>query len=211
MEWRNDGKGVEMKPKKKKFNQTGVWACPRCWKKIDMLYNEKQEKVYLFKCCYVGYFSAKLIKINNNKPIYFDSQAEYAYALKLKEMEKRGLIRDLIHHPRVELAPAIYYLQKAGKYTPLADHNVAKKYPEYCAKVHDKLTYEADFQYTDDTGIHFVEVKALSRKGVPFIHGIAKFRHKIELLKAVHGIDLEIMTGNARWRFNGKKLEVSNG
>lgn len=208
MERCENDEGAKVKTKKKKYNQTGVWACPDCWKEIEVSYFQNKKAGYVFNCCKHGFYSLNGLRHIGEVPLYFDSQAEYAHALKLKDMEKRGLIRDLIHHPRIELAPDIFFLQLSGRYTPIADPKTAKKYPDICVKVHDKLTYEADFQYTDDTGVHFVEVKVLSRKGVLFIHGIAKFRIKVELLKAVHGIDLEIVTGAIKWRFNGKKLEV---
>lgn len=194
--------------RRKKYNQSGVWACPYCWKAAS---KEAVENMY---------YEAQRLKVKKIEPtfyccgtvgpkwIYFDSQAEYVYAQKLKEMESRGLLTELKHHPRIEIIPEIFYYPGRDIFAGSLDNLDYDPFLNDRIQVLKPEMYEADFSFIKNGKTHYVEVKSVDRYNQPFIPNLSKFRQKMERIKAIHGIEVEIWTGNARWRFVGKKLEA---
>ena len=107
------------------------------------------------------FFSKKVIVDG----IKFDSKKEGEYYLKLKEDEKKGLIRDL------ELQKE-YILQDKFKIGN---------------KTRRKITYRADFSYisTEDGKLHVIDVKS------PYTAKNEVYRLKKKLFENKYGMELE--------------------
>jgi hypothetical protein len=216
-----------------------VYGCPFCW----------------FKCLDFGEFglTGKDRKKNpdyrtfcRNKEcerkytlketICFDSQAEAAVGLWLRDKEKRRIIRDLKHHVNIPIMPSprIFenelgdiYVNVSGSMVNVgfldeSIYNTKSKRARAGAtlKIWNNLAYECDFWFIENRSPVAVEVKMLDEsKGVPFFAGnsLPAFRHKCELIKAIHGLDVSICTVDMhgmllwwRWDPGFKKLEVKN-
>lgn len=96
----------------------------------------------------------------------FDSKKEYKRYVQLKTMQRCGLISNLQHHVRYEIAPAVKFPSKKSK-----------SQPRY---------YEADFVYIDiKTGMTIVE-DVKSEATVTQLYLLKK-----HLMMAVHGIEIQ--------------------
>lgn len=107
------------------------------------------------------FFSKKVVV----EGITFDSKKEGEYYLKLKELEKKGTIKDL------ELQKE-YILQDKFKINN---------------KTRRQITYKADFKYisTEDDKLHVVDVKS------PYTAKDKVYRLKKKLFEYKYGIELE--------------------
>lgn len=107
-------------------------------------------------------FFSKKVVVNG---ITFDSKKEGEFYLKLKEDEKKGLIRDLERQKE-------YILQDKFKIGN---------------KTRRPITYKADFTYitTEDNQFHVVDVKS------PYTRKDKVYRIKKKLFEYRYGIELE--------------------
>lgn len=91
--------------------------------------------------------------------IRFDSKKESQQYLKLKRLEEAGLIKNLQRQTSID------YFVKGKKI----------------------FTYKPDFEYDDDKGHHYVDVKS------SFTEKDRVFRLKKKIIEAEYGITIEIM------------------
>lgn len=72
--------------------------------------------------------------------------------------------------------------------------------------------YHIDFQYTDNYGVHNIEIKALDKKtGKPYIQGsLADFWERCNAIRLGTGIEVQVLAGGREFRFDekGKLKEV---
>lgn len=223
---------------KQKYSRK-VYACPHCWFEAWALMAEEKPGEVRKKYPGRNYICRNTLCDRFYKwgeTICFDSQAEATAGFWLKDKEKRRFIRDLKHHVNVPIMPSPWifenklgdiYVNVSGSMVNVgfldeSIYNTKSKRNRAGAtlKIWNDLAYECDFWFIEDETPVIVEVKRLNEsKRVPFFAGnsLPAFRHKCELIKAIHGLDVSICTVDKhgmllwwRWDPGFKKLEVKH-
>lgn len=104
--------------------------------------------------------------------IVFDSKKEAAEWVKLKTLEKNGLIKDLKR--QVPFKWDLYAVSLEYRHGPMEEH---------AHKVGRTRSYIADFQYTS---VRTGEVCTLDAKGFR----TKEYREKLKIVKALFGVDI---------------------